>query len=201
MRRQSPGGNALLHSRGDGRPAADDEVFVDAGAHHGSVIEAFIRQTKGAFKQIVAIEPDPFNRARLAENLRALAAGRSAGDGLRLRACRRPTARRHSMTGSTTPRSSPAPAAMRVTTRPLDALGLSRHLCEAASRRRRTRRLERRPANAADAPPDRRRHRLSQRRRHLGNAALADGHVARLSISVPRPCLVRQRRRRLRHTQ
>jgi FkbM family methyltransferase len=46
------------------------EVFVDAGAHHGSVIEAFIRQTKGAFKQIVAIEPDPANRARLEDNLR-----------------------------------------------------------------------------------------------------------------------------------
>ena len=47
-----------------------DEVFVDAGAHHGSVIEAFNRQTKSAFKQIVAIEPDPSNRACLAENLR-----------------------------------------------------------------------------------------------------------------------------------
>ena len=46
------------------------EVFVDAGAHHGSVTETFIKQTKGTFKQIVAIEPDPSNRARLAENLR-----------------------------------------------------------------------------------------------------------------------------------
>jgi FkbM family methyltransferase len=46
------------------------EVFVDAGAHHGSVIEAFIKQTNGAFRQIVAIEPDPSNRARLEENLR-----------------------------------------------------------------------------------------------------------------------------------
>lgn len=46
------------------------EVFVDAGAHHGSVVEAFIKQSKGAFKQIVAIEPDPSNRARLEENLR-----------------------------------------------------------------------------------------------------------------------------------
>jgi len=46
------------------------EVFVDAGAHHGSVIEAFILRTKGAFKRIVAIEPDPSNRARLEENLR-----------------------------------------------------------------------------------------------------------------------------------
>ena len=38
------------------------EVFIDAGAHHGSVIEAFIMRTKGAFKQIVAIEPDPSNQ-------------------------------------------------------------------------------------------------------------------------------------------
>ena len=47
-----------------------DEVYVDAGAHHGSVIEAFIEQTGSAFRQIVAIEPDPSNRACLAENLR-----------------------------------------------------------------------------------------------------------------------------------
>jgi FkbM family methyltransferase len=46
------------------------EVFIDAGAHHGSVIDAFIKQTKGAFRQIVAIEPDASNRARLEENLR-----------------------------------------------------------------------------------------------------------------------------------
>ncbi|MFN3657016.1 MAG: FkbM family methyltransferase [Pseudolabrys sp.] len=46
----------------------EDEVFVDAGAHHGGVSEAFARQVNGAFRQIVAIEPDPANRARLLEN-------------------------------------------------------------------------------------------------------------------------------------
>lgn len=47
------------------------EIFVDAGAHHGSVIETFIKRSKGAFRQIAAIEPDSSNRARLEEYLRA----------------------------------------------------------------------------------------------------------------------------------
>lgn len=47
-----------------------DEILLDAGAHHGNVIKAFINQTDGAFRQIVAIEPDVENRARLQENLR-----------------------------------------------------------------------------------------------------------------------------------
>lgn len=42
-----------------------DEILLDAGAHHGSVAEAFARQTKNAYKEIIAIEPDPDNRARL----------------------------------------------------------------------------------------------------------------------------------------
>jgi len=49
----------------------DDEVFVDAGAHHGSVTGAFIRQTGGAFGAIAAIEPDLANRAILEDNLGA----------------------------------------------------------------------------------------------------------------------------------
>ena len=48
-----------------------DEILLDAGAHHGSVIEAFIEQTKGAFRQIAAIEPDPSNRARLEADLQS----------------------------------------------------------------------------------------------------------------------------------
>lgn len=52
------------------RVLRDDEVFLDAGAHHGGVIEAFVRHTGGAFKQIAAIEPDPANRAVLVETLR-----------------------------------------------------------------------------------------------------------------------------------
>jgi FkbM family methyltransferase len=43
----------------------DDEVFVDAGAHYGGVAETFLARTNGAFRQIVAIEPDSANRARL----------------------------------------------------------------------------------------------------------------------------------------
>ncbi len=49
----------------------DEEVFVDAGAHHGSVTGTFIRQTKGAFERITAIEPDPANRAILEDNLQS----------------------------------------------------------------------------------------------------------------------------------
>jgi FkbM family methyltransferase len=48
----------------------DDEDFLDAGAHYGGVIEAFARHTGGTFRHIAAIEPDPANRAVLAENLR-----------------------------------------------------------------------------------------------------------------------------------
>ena len=48
-----------------------DEVLLDAGAHHGSVTEAFIKQTGGSFRQIIAIEPDRANRARLMANLQS----------------------------------------------------------------------------------------------------------------------------------
>ena len=102
----------------------DNEILLDAGAHHGSVTETFLTQTKGAFRQIVAIEPDPFNRAVLADRLRswlpddprvtvydcALAEDEGEApfhDGLGY-------ASQLSQTGR-----------MRVTTRPLDALGLA----------------------------------------------------------------------------
>ena len=49
-----------------------DEILLDAGAHHGSVTEAFLRHTRFAFQQIVAIEPDPVNRAQLENTLRRL---------------------------------------------------------------------------------------------------------------------------------
>jgi FkbM family methyltransferase len=54
---------------------SDDEVLIDGGAHHGVVAEAFLRHTKANFRRIVAIEPDPINRARLGENLQRLAPG------------------------------------------------------------------------------------------------------------------------------
>ena len=47
----------------------DDEILLDAGAHHGNVVETFIRLTNGAFRGIVAVEPDTANRTRLQENL------------------------------------------------------------------------------------------------------------------------------------
>jgi FkbM family methyltransferase len=48
----------------------DDEILIDAGAHHGNVISAFVGQTN-SFRQIVAIEPDAESRVRLQENLQA----------------------------------------------------------------------------------------------------------------------------------
>lgn len=97
-----------------------DEILLDAGAHHGSVTETFVTRTKGAFRQIVAIEPDSFNRARLVERLPddprvtvydcALAEDKGKAlfhEGLDY-------ASQLSRTGQ-----------MSVTTRPLDALGLS----------------------------------------------------------------------------
>jgi len=41
------------------------EVFLDAGAHHGSVTLDFDRRRAGDWKQIIAVEPDPANRAVL----------------------------------------------------------------------------------------------------------------------------------------
>ena len=175
------------------------KFLLDAGAHHGSVSQAFVQQTKGAFRQIVAIEPDPSNRARLEANLRswlpddarvtvydcALAEEEGEAlfhDGLDY-------ASQLSQTGR-----------MRVDDTPARCARTFAHLRQASSRRRRARRAEGRPGDAAGQPPHRRGDRLSQRRRHLENAALADGNVARLSVFVPRPFLVRHRRRGLRHT-
>jgi FkbM family methyltransferase len=101
-----------------------DEILLDAGAHHGSVTKAFIKQSGGSFRQIIAIEPDPSNRTLLEENLQhwlpndprvtvydwALAANEGEAlfhDGLGY-------ASQLSDTGRT-----------RLRTRPLDALGLS----------------------------------------------------------------------------
>ena len=51
------------------RVLRSDEVFVDAGAHHGEVSLAFAK-IAGGFRQIVAIEPDSVSRARLVDNLK-----------------------------------------------------------------------------------------------------------------------------------
>ena len=47
-----------------------NEILLDAGAHHGNVINAFVRHTNGAFQYIIAIEPDAESRTRLQDNLR-----------------------------------------------------------------------------------------------------------------------------------
>lgn len=99
------------------------EFLLDAGAHHGSVIEAFVAQTGGKFRQVVAIEPDPWNRARLKELLRSrLADGRFSvlscalgyGEG---------EARFHDGLGYASQISDTGE--MRVIVRPLDALDLT----------------------------------------------------------------------------
>ena len=102
----------------------DDEVLLDGGAHHGVVVEAFLRHTKGKRCRIAAIEPDPINRRRLGENLRKLVPDESRividdcalsdNEGEAIFHCGLDYASQLSRTGS-----------MRVRTRPIDALGLS----------------------------------------------------------------------------
>jgi FkbM family methyltransferase len=51
---------------------ADDEVFLDAGAHHGHVIQRFLKATGGAFASIAAIEPDGASRSICLETIAKL---------------------------------------------------------------------------------------------------------------------------------
>lgn len=53
----------------------DDEIFLDAGTHYGSVAAAFAERTGGRFERIVAVEPDAANRARLRASLETMMAG------------------------------------------------------------------------------------------------------------------------------
>jgi len=53
----------------------DNEVLLDGGAHHGCVTQAFLKHTRGAFRRIVAVEPDPENRATLVDRLQSFAPG------------------------------------------------------------------------------------------------------------------------------
>ncbi len=99
----------------------DHEILLDGGAHYGNVIDMFARLTNGSYREIIAIEPDPANRARLKETVSAndirvsildCALAEDAGqaqfhDGLGY-------ASQISQTGR-----------MRVTKTPLDALGVS----------------------------------------------------------------------------
>jgi FkbM family methyltransferase len=102
----------------------DDEVLLDGGAHHGVVVDVFLRHSKGRFRQIVAIEPDPINRIHLGKNLQKLAPNDpriatadyalSDNDGEAVFHSGLDYASQISRTGG-----------LRVRTRPVDALGLS----------------------------------------------------------------------------
>lgn len=52
-----------------------DEVFVDCGAFDGDSVRAFIARRGGAFKEAVALEPDPQNFAALQRYVEGLDAG------------------------------------------------------------------------------------------------------------------------------
>lgn len=102
----------------------DDEILLDAGAHHGNVVKTFVTQTNGVFRQIVAVEPDAMNRARLQANLgawlpgdervRVLDCALAAEDGEALFHPGLDYASQISPTGT-----------MRIRTRKLDAIGLA----------------------------------------------------------------------------
>ena len=49
---------------------SSDEVFVDCGAFDGDTVQLFLHESGGAFRKIVAFEPDPENFLRLQENSR-----------------------------------------------------------------------------------------------------------------------------------
>jgi FkbM family methyltransferase len=48
----------------------DAEVFIDGGAFHGDIAEAFAAQTENRFKTLIAVEPDPESRAALERAVR-----------------------------------------------------------------------------------------------------------------------------------
>lgn len=102
----------------------DHEFFVDGGAHHGHVTEEFVRLTNGAFNRVLVIEPDPFNVAQLRTNIKA-----GMPDGLRIDVCDFALAENegtlpfHEGLGHASQLSESGN--MRVTARPLDALGVS----------------------------------------------------------------------------
>lgn len=56
----------------------DDEIFVDCGAHHGSVTWAFLARTGGRFACVVALEPDAGSRHAFMRAMDALDPGVSS---------------------------------------------------------------------------------------------------------------------------
>lgn len=53
----------------DLRAVGPDEVLLDVGAFDGDTIQEFLARTRGSFREIVALEPDPGNFARLETRL------------------------------------------------------------------------------------------------------------------------------------
>jgi|GEM_PF-2224962 len=51
-------------------PRGEDEVFVDAGARDGAVINDFLKYCNGRYRHIYAFEPEPDNYRRLCANLK-----------------------------------------------------------------------------------------------------------------------------------
>src|SRR5204863_7608182 len=47
----------------------DDETFVDCGAFDGDSIAAFVRRKGAAFREIIALEPDPINFEKMASRV------------------------------------------------------------------------------------------------------------------------------------
>lgn len=56
----------------DLRAVRPDEVLLDVGAFDGDTIQEFLARTRGTFREIVALEPDPGNFARLEARVAAL---------------------------------------------------------------------------------------------------------------------------------
>ena len=50
---------------------ADNETFVDCGAFDGDSIEAFVRRKGTAFRQIIALDPDPINFDKMSHRVSA----------------------------------------------------------------------------------------------------------------------------------
>ena len=48
----------------------DEETYVDLGAYNGDTVQEFLQLTRGRYKKIVALEPDPKNFKKLAEYVR-----------------------------------------------------------------------------------------------------------------------------------
>ena len=177
----------------------DDEVFVDGGAHHGEVSEAFAAVV-GGFRQIVAIEPDPASsraarpeierpvrRPRAGRRVRLCVVGYGRRGALprRTRLCVATVGDRWHMRHAPPPRRPRSQA--------------DRH--QTASGRRRAAGAQRRARGIASSTADRARDCLPQCRRHMAHCAVAHGDAAGLPDAVSNAFVVRHRRGDLRYPE